>query len=181
MLSITKCQVPANTMLDKYLKSGAYADCYFTEISQLVSFSEFIFAFYTTPLFKLERLILKFTVSKPSTDAEARQLANGAREGFAAWTVEGRGENELLMCDFLRRTHSWFIVAPVDETRTRLYFGSAVSSRQDPKTGKLSLGPVFQALLGFHQIYSVLLLYSAKLRIQSQRSREMVVIKKENS
>ena len=47
-----------------------------TEIPGRISFPEFVFAFYTTLLFKLERLILKWTVSKPSTDAQARQLAD---------------------------------------------------------------------------------------------------------
>ncbi len=171
MLSIEKCPVPANTMLDKYSINGAYTDCYSTEISGQVSFPEFIFSFYTTPLFKLERLILKLAVSKPSTDIQARQLADSVIEKFAAWTVEDRNENQLLMCDFLRRTRSWFMIVPVNETRTQLYFGSAISSYEDPKTGRLSLGSGFQALLGFHQIYSVLLLYSAKSRMVSQLSR----------
>ena len=165
MLSIKKRPVPENTLLSKYSTNGAYTDCYVTVIPRGISFSEFVFNFYTTPLFKLERLILKFTVSKPSTDAQARQIADSGIEKFAAWSVEDRRENELLMCDFIERTRSWFMVVPVDETQTQLYFGSAVSSRQDPKTGKLSLGFIFQALLGFHQIYSVLLLYSAKSKI----------------
>ena len=181
MFSIEKCQVPANTMLEKYLMNGAYADCYMTEISRQASFPEFILAFYTTPLFKLERLILKLIVSKPSTDAQARQLADGQVEKFAAWHVEGRGESELLMCDFLERTRSWFMVSPVDDDRTRLYFGSAISSREDSKTGKLSLGVGFRALLGFHQLYSVLLLYSAKLRIVNQFSKRGPLLEKENS
>ena len=171
MFSIEKCPVPANTMLDTYSMTGAYTDCYLTEIPGHVSFPEFIFSFYTTPLFRLERLILTMTVSKPSTDVQARQLADSEIEKFAAWHVENRSENELLMCDFLGRTRSWFKVIPINETRTKLYFGSAISSRRDPRTGKLSLGLGFQALLGFHQIYSVLLLYSAKSRMVSQLSR----------
>jgi hypothetical protein len=166
MFSIEKSPVPADTMLEKYSMNGAYTDCYSTEISHRVSFTEFIFAFYTTPLFKTEALILKFTVSKPSTDEQARQLADGEIESFAAWAVENRSENQLLMCDFMKRTRSWFMVLPIDETRTKLYFGSAVSSREDLKTGKLSLGFVFQVLLGFHQIYSILLLSAAKSRLQ---------------
>jgi len=134
MFSIEKCQIPANTLLDKYSINGAYTDCYSTEISGQVSFPEFIFSFYTTPLFKLERLILTLTVSKPSTDIQARQLTDGNIEKFAAWTVEDRSENQLLLRDFLGRTRSWFMVVPVSETRTQLYFGSAISSREDPKT-----------------------------------------------
>ncbi len=115
MFSIAKCPAPANTMLDKYSKNGAYTDCYSTEISMRILFPEFIFAFYTTPLFKLERFILKWTVSKPSTDIQARQLADGVSMEFAAWHVEARSENEILMCDFLRRTRSWLMVVPVDD------------------------------------------------------------------
>jgi len=173
MFSIKKCMVPANTSLDKYLMNGAYTDCYTTEISGSVSFPEFIFSFYTTPLFKTERLILKLTVSKPSTDVQARQLADGEINKFAAWHVENRSENEILMCDFLGRTRSWLMVTPVNTAgspRTRLYFGSAVVPIRNPTTSEPSLGFGYKALLGFHQIYSRLLLYSAKSRIRQQHS-----------
>ena len=171
MLSIKKCPVPANTMLDKYSMNGAYVDCYLTEIFEPVSFPKFIFAFYTTLLFKLERLILKWVVSKPSTDSQAMQLADGKIEEFAAWRVENRSENEILMCDFRGRTRSWLMVVSISiasDTRTRLYFGSAVV----PTRGKSSLEFGFRTiLLGFHQIYSVLLLYSAKSSILSELSK----------
>lgn len=169
MLPITKCAVPENTLLETYAIPEAYVDCYWTEIPWQISFPEFIFAFYTTLLFKLERFILTSLVSKPSTDREARQLSNGERKAFAAWDVEGRNENELLLCDFLGRTRSWLMVTPIlsaNGARTRLYFGSVVVPVRNPKTGKLSLGWGYQALLGFHKIYSVLLLYSAKSSIQ---------------
>ena len=170
MFAIEKCPVPADAMLSKYLVNGAYTDCYMTEISGQVHFPEFIFSFYTTSLFKLERLILKLSVAKPSTDIQARQLADSIIEKFAAWHVEDRSENEMLMCDFLGGTRSWFKLIPVSQTCTQLYFGSAVSSRQHPKTGKRSLGLGYRALLGFHQIYSMLLLYSARSRIRQQQS-----------
>jgi hypothetical protein len=167
MLSIEKCPAPANTLLSKYSMSGAYTDCYWTGVPGRVSFSEFIFAFYTTPLFKLERFILKLFVTKPSTDIQARQLAEASCETFAAWHVEARSEKEILMCDFRGRTRSWLMLVPADKAgRTQLYFGSAVIPKQNARTGKLSHGFGYQALLGFHQIYSVLLLYSAKLRMQ---------------
>jgi hypothetical protein len=168
MLSIKKCAVPANTLLESYLKNGAYADCYSTEISGHVSFPEFIHAFYTTPLFKLERSILTWTMSKPSTDEQAGQLAAGVLTTFAAWQVENRNEHELLMCDLGGRTRSWFMLIPVNVDgipRTRLFFGSAVVPVQNQSTGRSSLGFIFNALLGFHKIYSALLLYSATSNI----------------
>jgi hypothetical protein len=177
MFSIEKCMVPNDTMLAKYSIDGTHTDCYTTEIPEQISFAVFVFAFYTTILFELERFILKWTVSKPSTDAQARELADGHIEKFAAWYVEGRSENEILMCDFGGRTRSWLMIEPADSVgnpRTRLYFGSAVVPIRNSKTGELSLGFVFRALLGFHRIYSVLLLYSARSRIRNP------VLKKEN-
>jgi hypothetical protein len=161
MFSIEKCPIPANTLLDEYLSiAGAYVDCYTTDISKLISFPEYIRAFYTTPPFKLERLILKFLISKPSTDLQAKQVANGEIDKFAAWTVEKRSENELLMCDVMGRTRSWLMTTNV-KGGTKLYFGSAVI----PKAGSESLGFGFQALLRFHQIYSALLLASARSKL----------------
>ena len=175
MLSVEKCAVPANSLLAKYSTDGTYTDCYATEIPGGISFPEFVFAFYTTLIFRLERLILKWMVSKPSTDTQARQLAAGVSERFAAWHVEDRSENEILMCDFQGRTRSWLMVAPigtVSGARTRLYFGSAVVPIRNSKTGESSLGFGFQPLLGFHKVYSVLLLYSAKSRITQQLSND---------
>ena len=170
MLSIEKCPVPANTSLHKYSINGAYTDCYLTEIPGRVSFPEFVFAFYTTPLFRLERLILGLAASKPSSDIQARHVADGLSEKFAAWYVEDRKEDEILMCDFRGRTRSWLMTIPVSTVngfRTQLYFGSAVVPKRNPKTGELSLELGFQALLGFHKIYSILLLYFARSTIKS--------------
>ncbi len=165
MISIRKTAIPNDTLLKKYTAiAGAYTDCYAAEVSRHVVFPEFVFAFYTTPLFKLERSILKFTVSKPSTDLLARQVAEGHITEFAAWTVESRNDNELLMCDFLGRTCSWFMTKG-DGGKTHLYFGSAVV----PKAGEASLDFGFRALLGFHQVYSVLLLLSARSSLNRQR------------
>jgi hypothetical protein len=171
---IKRGSLPANTLLEKYSIKGTYVDCYSTEVPGQVSLPEFIFAFYTTPLFRLERLILRLAVSKPSADIQARQLADSSSNKFAAWYVENRSENELLMCDFRGRTRSWLMVVPLNmasDPRTRLYFGSVVVPLRNSKTGKLSLGFTYKALLGFHRIYSILLLYSAKSSIERQLSK----------
>jgi len=165
---IRKSPLPTGALLEKFNAiAGAYTDCYSTEIPAQVTFAEYVFAFYTTPLFKLERLILKLLVRKPSTDEQARELADGIRDSFAAWTVEDRGENQLLMCDFVERTRSWLMAVPAGNG-TRLYFGSAIVPEKNPKTGNPSLGFFFRVLLGFHKIYSVLLLYSAWLKLMRQ-------------
>jgi len=166
MFSIKSFPLPDDALLGVYKRNGAYTDCYSTEISGSVTHAQFIKAFYTTPVFKLERLILKLAVSKPSSDAEVNLLADGEADTFAAWSVENRGENQLLMCDFKSRTRSWFMIEPVEcNNKTRLYFGSAVVPLKNAKTGVSSLGLAFHALLWFHKFYSVVLLFSAKSRL----------------
>jgi hypothetical protein len=164
MSSIKKCVVPQNSLLAAYTRDGSYTDSYRTELPGHISLPAFVKAFYTTWLFKVEAFILKHTVKRPSNDAEAQEVANGDRTKFAAWDVEGRTENELLMCDMMERTRSWFMVTHENE-RTQLYFGSAVVPLKDAKTGKSSLGFLFLILLGFHQIYSYFLLYFASRNI----------------
>ncbi len=173
MFSVKPCSIPEGALLNFYRANGAYTDCYATDIDGSISHKQFVTAFYTTGLFKLERMILKLAVSKPSTDVQAEQLTSGATDTFAAWHVEKRCENQLLMCDFQRRTRSWLMVAPLRTDSgqgTRLYFGSAVVPVTSARTGTPPLGLSFLALLGFHKVYSKALLSAAKSRLNAQRS-----------
>lgn len=139
MFSIESCSIPDEALLNNYTREGTYTDCYVTDINAVVSLAQFITAFYTTPLFRLERFILKIAVSRPSTDAQAKQLAVGSIDTFAAWNVEARGKNQLLMSDFHRRTRSWLMVAPAsgsNGTAIRLLFGSAVVPVKHSTTGQ---------------------------------------------
>jgi hypothetical protein len=158
---IRRLAVPGHALHARYLPSGAYVDCYATEVPVAWTHAEFVARFYTSWLFKLEAWLLARLVDKPSSDAEARELAQGRRESFAAWTVEARADNQLLMCDFMKRTRSWFMTEPVENGGTRLYFGSVVVPVVDRKTGRLTLGWSYSALLGFHKLYSRALLRAA--------------------
>jgi len=168
MPAIHRCELPQEALLCKYQRGGAYADCYVTEVAQQVSHAAFVEAFYTTWLFKVERLLLAWLVAKPATDTQARQLAAGAIDTFAAWNVEARAADQLLLCDFQGRTRSWLMVTPIPghaAAGTRLYFGSAVVPALQGGTAKPRLGPVFHLLLGFHKLYSRALLSAAKSRL----------------
>ena len=172
MFSIQPRSLPGDALLNTYRANGAYSDCYATDIDGAVSHKQFVTAFYTTALFKLERTILNWAVSRPSTDAQAEQLASGATDAFAAWHVEKRCENQLLIVGLSWRTRAWLMVVPLrtdSGPATRLYFGSAVVPVESAKTGRPTLGLGFRALLGFHKIYSKALLRAAKSRLNAQR------------
>ena len=155
-----------------YANAGAYADCFVADIARTVSHAEYVEAFYTGGLFKLERFLLRVFISRPSTDLQARQLAAGELDEFAAWRVETRAVDQLLMCAIDGRTRSWLMVSSAEVPgRTRLYFGSAVL----PKPAAIhssraadtpDLGFVFRALLGFHNWYSRALLSAAAARLE---------------
>lgn len=177
MPSIQRCELPHGALLKKFQSHGSYADCYATEITRHVSQAEYVHAFYTSPLFKVERRLLAWLVSKPSTDAQAGQLACGTLDSFAAWSVEERREDQLLMCDFQGRTRSWLMVVAAQSENsggTRLYFGSAVVPARAARAGARTpdLGLTFRLLLGFHKLYSRALLFSAKSRLMRQRPEQ---------
>jgi len=168
MPSIRPHPLPEHALLRKYANGGAYTDCYITDIPKAISHAAYVEAFYTTAVFKLERLLLAWFVSRPSSDEQARRLSAGELNSFAAWDVEARGVNQLLMCDFQGRTRSWLMVAPAQSaglTSTRLYFGSAVVPSENKSTRHAGLGITFRALLGFHKVYSRVLLSAASSRL----------------
>jgi hypothetical protein len=170
MPSIRSSRLPATALLQAYAAGGHHADCFVTEVAGARSFESFVEAFYTTPLFKVERTLLGWA-SRPSSDDDARALAQGRASRFAAWQVEGRAPDQLLLADFTGRTRSWLMVEPVaGAAGTRLYFGSAVVARRDRRTGRASMGFAFRALMGFHKLYSRLLLRAARAKLGRRSS-----------
>lgn len=169
---IRTCELPEQALLHKYLRSGAYTDCYVTDVTGEHSHARYVEAFYTTLVFKLERLLLKWLVARPSTDSQARELAAGRLESFAAWIVEDRNPDQILMCDFRGRTRSWLMcetAGTADSPMTRLYFGSAVVPVNSASSGEAKMGLVFGTLLGFHRLYSRILLRAAAAALVRER------------
>jgi len=132
------------------------------EVGRPVSLNDFVFAFYTSPVFRIERAILRILADAPSTDAEARGVAAGSGSSFAIWQMGERSSTQLLMCDRFEKTRSWFQVVPLEDGGTLLRFGSAVAASRNRETGASSVGWGFRWLMGFHVIYSRILLSEAR-------------------
>ena len=98
---------PPGSLLARLAQArDAYADAYTLKLPRRVSLAEFVEAFYTTRLFKLERWLIART-GRPSADADVRALAQGEDRRMAAWTVEAREGDELLMHEDSGVTRSW--------------------------------------------------------------------------
>ena len=163
--------IPDGSFLQAYARQGAFADCYATSISGTVTLAEFVFAFYTTPLFKIERWLLSKALRIPSTDQQALHLAQATSGRFSAWKVEHRSGSELLLD--AGQTRSWLSIQTQGSahTSTTLLFGSAVV----PMRPGGRFGPAFHAPLGFHRLYSRLLLASASRRVVALRKTQRIV------
>ncbi len=131
MSTIKPCDLPTTALLRMYSDKDAFTDGYCIEVGGEITLAKFVAAFYTTPLFKLERFILKWLAGRPSTDEQAAALAIGRADTFAARQVEARNDNQLLVA--AGRTRSWFMVEAVGVENgafaTRLYFGSSVVAK----------------------------------------------------
>jgi hypothetical protein len=165
--------VPATSLLKTY-RDGPhpqaweqFSDCFTTTVDRPVSLDEFVYAFYTSPVFRLERAVLRL-LKLPSTDAEARAVAEGTGDTFAAWRVGQRTATQLLMCDVMGRTRSWFAVTPLgaaSQSGTVLQFGSGIAATIDAATGQRGRSLGFRLLGDFHIAYSHVLLGAAKARL----------------
>jgi hypothetical protein len=170
MFSIVRQTVPAGALLKTY-RGGAhpdrwesYADCFAIIVDRDVNLSQFVFAFYTSALFRIERFMLRVVSGAPSHHSDARALADGRAVEFAVWYVGERTATQLLMCDRYERTRSWFRVEPMPGGKTRLQFGSAVASTSIASAAAPAGG--FRALLRFHILYSQLLLHAASVNLR---------------
>ena len=142
---------------------GRRGDCFSVTVDRTVSLADFVLAFYTSPPFKLERWILRWLLRAPSTDADARALAQGSAQQFSVWYAGARTPTQLLMCDRYERTRSWFRVVPLHDGRTLLQFGSDLAAPPGSMR-KNSMSGVRSLLFSLHTGYSHVLLCAAATR-----------------
>ena len=162
-MPIRQADLPPQALLASQARSNDHLDCFTADVPVSVSLADFVAAFYTTWLFKLERVVLGMA-GHPSTDHQALALANGERQDFAFWRMEAREGQQLLMRDLSGATCSWLMVKPM-ASGTLLYFGSGVRARQRPGHNPERLAWSYRALMGLHLLYARALLAAAARRV----------------
>ncbi|HEY6814280.1 MAG TPA: hypothetical protein VI168_01955 [Croceibacterium sp.] len=163
MPAIRARPLPPDSLLARHSRAGDHTDCYACEVPGAVPLAALVEAFYCSRGFLPERLLL-YLIGRGASPADARRLARGESEVFAAWRVEARMAEELLLQDFQERTRSWLAVEPLGEGGTRLCFGSGVAWRGRGDAP-------FKALMGFHAAYSRVLLRAAAAGIGRASAR----------
>ena len=159
-MDIRETEHPAGSLIAQYAAREAHhTDCFEVAIDADVTLPAYITAFYTQPLFRAERLVLRLAARAPSSDADVAALAAGTATRFAVWEQTGRTDDQLLMTQRGGHTCSWLQAA-----EGVLRFGSVVVPVKG-RGGRLTLGPVFHSLLGAHKVYSRTLLAGAARRL----------------
>jgi hypothetical protein len=170
MPSVAIAELPPKAFLQTYKQSQSFTDCYVIQVSGHITQATFVEAFYTSALFKIERTLLHYLAKRPASDQDAAQLASCGATHFSAWRVEAQDKDQLLLADFTGRTRSWLMAtALLDENGnpyTKLYFGSAVIPHHQAGPNAPKMGFMFNALIGFHKLYSRVLLRAAVGRIK---------------
>lgn len=141
--------LPDHSLLTRYRDVKGYTDSFSLDVPGAVSLAQYV----------------------ATSDAGAYSLARGETEAFAAWTVEARSEDQILMCDFLKKTRSWLMVEALPGAGTRLWLGSAIVPKRISADGRAWLGLGFHALLPFHKVYSVALLRAAAAMALDRRRK----------
>jgi hypothetical protein len=165
MAPIIPIPVPQDSLLARAaVPPGTYSDAFSTTVPGAVALADLMTAFYTTPLFRAERAILRLAGHR-SSRAQLDALLAGSGTRFAVWDVVLRRPDEILLRDASGATASWFQVVPVVQG-TALRFGSVVY----PVIGRYGPRPprVMALLLGPHTLYSRTLLSAAARRIKRQ-------------
>ncbi|MEY3136794.1 MAG: hypothetical protein RL580_526, partial [Pseudomonadota bacterium] len=72
---VNEIPVPADTLLHQLRQAGYFTDCFTTVVPRAVTLPQFVEAFFTTPLFKAERLVLRLLLRQRTTDRQAYELA----------------------------------------------------------------------------------------------------------
>ncbi len=96
MTKIYAIPVPDGSLLAEFDPPEAYRDCYVRRESGSVSLEQFIERFYCSWAFRPERIALGL-IGRGASSEEARKLARGEVDSFAAWMViERRSANGLV-------------------------------------------------------------------------------------
>jgi hypothetical protein len=157
MPGVRRIPLPEHALLQSRRAAGAFTDCYALRIGRTVTLADYIAAFFTTPVFRLERWIIARMLGHASTDAQAHALADSRSDRFVVWVTEARNSKQILLG--VGRTATWLMIEPAPGA-TVLYLGSSIEQ------GAANRGAWrYRALLRFHDLYSRVLLRATARRL----------------
>jgi len=161
MGKITQIPLLENSLLQALaLETGAYADCFEAtvacDMASDAAFKRFVFLFFDSPVFRIERAILRLSGKASRHQSDPAALARGETDVFAVWRVERRTDSEILMGVPDTAIRTWLALHK-DGAEARLRFGSAILMQE----GSDAPHWIYRVTLQGHLLYSRLLLRAA--------------------
>lgn len=174
MASVKTTSLPEESFLQSYqAQDGGYADCFVLEGGEPNApiLGDYIFAFFNSPIFRLERVLLKTFLSAPSSTADVEALAFGGGVRLASWQLEERAEDQILLAVKNTPVRTWLMVSPPSPEGgpARIYFGTALVPTERDKAGNPTIPAMYRRFIFFHRAYSKLLLWSAGLGLRNAK------------
>ncbi|WP_299989607.1 hypothetical protein [uncultured Ruegeria sp.] len=162
MRQVEEHSIPEGSLLHQFAKRpGYHADAFVAHVGFVPSQSEYIMAMFDSPVFRIERALLALAAFKPSFAKDVAALALVENDQIACWKTVQRTQQELQMKVEKGRVRTWLMVEPAQGGASKLWFGSAIVPKP-AQTGKAGgIGFVFRTLMGFHKLYSRVLLRAA--------------------
>ena len=105
MPAILPKPLPESSLLARHRGAECYRDAFCARVPGEVSLAAFIAAFYASGAFWPERMALHL-IGRGADRADIAALAEGKAQRFAAWSVEARKGDQILLRDFQDRTCS---------------------------------------------------------------------------
>ena len=110
MTRIAALPPPETSLLAQRRGEDWYRDAFRACVPGHVTLGTFVTEFFAGPAFLPERMALHL-IGRGAGAAEIAALAEGTATRFAAWEMEAREADQLLMHDFLDRTCCWLAVS----------------------------------------------------------------------
>ncbi|NVE95130.1 hypothetical protein [Altererythrobacter lutimaris] len=157
MGKVRACELPEGSLLAGFGGADDYRDCFCREVPGEVSLEQYIERFYSSAVFRPERVVLGL-IGRGASAEDIRALASGESDQIAVWKVVERKPDEILLLSRDTNTASWLAVSSSSEAvgqtknKTKLLFGSWVGGINESR---------WRVMLAPHVWYSRLLLESA--------------------
>ncbi|APG49136.1 hypothetical protein [Phaeobacter porticola] len=162
MRQVEENGIPEGSLLQQFAeRPGFHVDAFVAHVGFTPSLNDYIVAMFDSRVFRIERALLALAAFKPTFKEGVAALAAAESDRLASWKTVQRTEQELLMEVEKGRVRTWLMVEPAQGGASKLWFGSAVVPKP-AQTGKAGgIGFVFRTLMGFHKLYSRVLLRAA--------------------
>eukprot|EP00045_Choanoeca_perplexa_P002911 m.27622 g.27622 ORF g.27622 m.27622 type:complete len:189 (-) comp11764_c0_seq1:101-667(-) len=157
---VSRRDVPNGSFLKSMKDEGYNCDTFVLPLPNAppADLNKYIRAFFSSPVFQLERYVLQYAAGISIEDQDIRKCGFEVGDKLGVWGVTERCDNEALALWSQGSTDgcSWWRLEHTREGDPVLMFGSGIRTNNASKAYRLAMVPLTQG----HYLYSRILLWS---------------------